>query len=493
MSDQPHPLWSLHLFGLADRRLDLVLTVLLLVVVVASRAIAFPATIWEQDEAVFAASVLDFDATDNRPHPPWFPLWIGMGKLVHSLGVGPARALQLVSFVFSVWILFPLTAMWSPVVGRRPAVGATVLFLVAPGPWFFSGRAFCGTTATALLVAALALWLQAENRPDWLTAGSIFGSLAVLVRPQFAPAIIGVSLMIGGRIPVRQRRRLFATLMIPLGLGVLALIIAAGGVAPLWSAVEIHSDYHFSRLDEAVHGFAGSGLSRSLGHPALAVAWLVLFHIGMIRVVRQGRWKGISPILIGALLPLMVVIYGLSNPAHARYALPILALTCGLVALGLERVFRKWFGIALVGSVLVAAWLIGPTMVAYRSAVSPPIAALDAAFAEATARRGVVVADRTLHSFFTLRRLERPSATLVLFDHMLKLGHVPPPPPEEAVFVFDAGHGDLLTSGQNQTQFSCAIPLVSTLAQDRYLELTVASGATLRGNASARDPLTLID
>lgn len=493
MSDKPNPLGSLHLFGLADRRLDLMLTVLLIVVVVASRLIAFPATIWEQDEAVFAAAVLDFDATDNRPHPPWFPLWIGMGKLIHLAGVGPAKSLQLVSFVFSVWIFFPLTAMWSPVVGRRAAVGATVLFLVAPGPWFFSGRAFCGTTATALLVAALAFWLQAENRSNWLTAGSIFGSLAVLIRPQFAPAIIGVSLMIWGRIPVRQRRRFYATLMIPLGLGALALIIAAGGVAPLWSAMGIHSDYHFSRLDEAVHGFAGSGLSRSLGHPALAVAWLVLFHIGMIRVLRQGRWKENSPILIGALLPLMVVIYGLSNPAHARYALPILALTCGLVAVGLDVVFRRFAWLAIGTTVVVASAMITPQLVAYRSATSPPIAAIEEAILEAKLSNGVVVADRKLHAFFVVRRLARSTTVPILFDHMIELGHVPPPPAERTVYVYDLANTDLMESSVRSRAFTCTIPLVRTLGQDRYLDLRVAMGAQLRGHPKADGPLILID
>ena len=479
MSGHPHPLGSLRLFGFADRRLDLALTVLLLAVVLAGRIVAFPISIWEQDEAVFAAGVLDFDATDNRTHPPWFPLWIGMGKLVHLTGIGPATALQLISFVFSVWMIFPLTAMWSPVVGRRLAVGASLLFLVAPGPWFLSGRAFCGTTATALLVASLAFWLQAAGRPQWLAAGSVTAALAVLVRPHFLPAVLGAMLILALRTSARHRRLLVAALVVPLCLGGAALIVSAGGVSPLWSALEGHAQYHFSRLDEAVRGLAGSGLSRALGHPTLTVAWLVLFHIGMIRVFRQGRWKEISPILIGALLPLMVVIYGLSNPAHARYAIPVLALTGGLVALGLERILRKWSWIAIAGSVIIATGVVGPQLVAYRSTVSPPVAALDDVFTEAKSRRGVVVADRTLHAFFTLRRLERPSATPVLFNHMIELGHVPPPPPEQTVFVFDAGHGEWLRSAENRRRFSCSIPLVRMLAQDRLLDLTVATGARL--------------
>ncbi len=493
MSDQPNPLGSLRLFGLADRRLDLTLTVLLIVVVVASRVISFPASIWEQDEAVFAAAVLDFDATDNRPHPPWFPLWIGLGKTVHLLGIDAATSLQLLSCAFSVWILFPLTALWSKVLPQPVAVGSAVLFLAAPGPWFLSGRAFTGTTATALLVAALALWLQARDRPRWLAVGSIVASLAVLVRPHFLPAVLGAMLMIGARVSGRDRWRLLAAFLVPLLVGGIVFLVSSVGPGPLWSALETHGEYHFSRLHETVGGFEALGLSRSLGHPAVAVGWLVLFFIGMIRLIRTGHWREISPILLGALTPILLVVHLLSNPAHSRYAVPLLALTSGLVASGLITLFRRWAVVAIEMTTILATTLTVPQLIQYRSAISPPVAAIDEAFIQAQLRNGVVVADRTLHAFFVFRRLATPTTTPVLFDHMIELAHVPPPPREVTVFVFDAGHGDLLVTSENTRRLSCSIPLVVTLAQDRYLKLTIASGAMLRGDAGAQGPLILID
>ncbi len=493
MSDHPNPLGDLRLFGLTDRRRDLVLTVLLIAVILTGRLLVFPASIWEQDEAAFAAAILDFDATDNRPHPPWFPLWIGFGKLVHLVGAGPAESLRIVSLVFSVWMIFPLTAMWSPLVGRGLAIGASLLFLVAPGPSFFSGRAFSGTTATALLVAALAFWLQARDRPRWLAAGSILASTAILVRPQFLPVAVGAMLVVGIRIPAKQRLRMLAAFVTPLCVGALILIAVSDGVVPLWSALTTHGEYHFSRLEEAPHGLAESGLSRSLGHPAVAVGWLILFHIGMIRLIRAGRWRAISPILIGALLPLLVVIHGFSNPAHARYAVPMLALTSGFVALGLNVIFGRRVWIAIAAAAVAATALTGPQLVAYRSTVSPAPAAIEEALVEAEHRRGVVVADRTLRAFFTLRRLERPLGVPVLFDHMIELGHVPPPPPEQTVYIFDAGRGTLLNSSERERRFACTIPLVEALSQNRFIDLRVASGASLKGSEQAKGPLVLID
>jgi hypothetical protein len=493
MSDQPHPLGSLHLFGLADRRLDLMLTVLLVVVVVSSRGIAFPATIWEQDEAVFAAAVLDFEATDNRPHPPWFPLWIGMGKLVHLVGAGPAKALQMVSFFFSVWIIFPLTALWSTAIPRQLAVGSAILFVITPGAWLFSGRAFSGTAATALLVAGLAFWLQDEHRPRWLAAGSVCGGLAILVRPHFLPAVVVTLLMIARRVPSRHRRLLVAALVVPVALGGIALIVRAGGIAPLWSALDTHAQYHFSRLDEASLGFSGSGLSRSLGRPSIAACWLILLCIGTVHMIRQRRWSRISPILLGALTPILLVIYGLSNPAHARYFIPVLALTSGIVAFGLNVVFRRWTWAAIATTACAATVLTIPQLMVYRSAISPPLAALEEGLVEAKYRKGVVVADRTLHPFFTLRRLERPIGVPVVFDHMIELGHAPPPPPEKTVYVFDAGRGVLLISSEREQRFVCGIPLVVTLGQDRFIDLRVAYGASLQGNQRSHGPLILID
>ncbi len=469
------------------------LTVLLIVVVVASRMIAFPISIWEQDEAVFAAGVLDFEPTDNRPHPPWFPLWIGMGKLVHLAGIGPAMALQVISFAFSVWMIFPLTAMWSPVVGRGLAVGASLLFLVAPGPWFFSGRAFCGTTATALLVASLAFWIQAGDRPRWLVAGSITAALAVLVRPHFLPAVLGAMLVIAYRVPGRDRWRMVVALVAPLLAGGLVFVVCSGGFTPLLSALETHSEYHFSRLGEATYGLAGSGLSKSLGHPAIAVAWMILFHIGMIRLIRTGHWKEISPILLGALTPILLVVHLLSNPAHSRYAIPLLALTSGLVALGLTTLFRRWAVVVIGVTTILAATLTVPQLISYRSVISPPVAAIDEAFIQARLQNGVVVADRTLHAFFVLRRLARPTTTPVLFDHMLEFGHSPPPPPERTVYVFDPVNGTLMETSARQRIISCSVPLVRTLGQDRYLDLHVAVEARLVGHPDADGPLILID
>ena len=102
MSDHPNPLGDLRLFGLTDRRRDLVLTVLLIAVILTGRLLVFPASIWEQDEAAIAAANRNFDPTDNRPHPPWYPHLNGFRKLVHHDAARPPHSIPLVSHVYTV-------------------------------------------------------------------------------------------------------------------------------------------------------------------------------------------------------------------------------------------------------------------------------------------------------------------------------------------------------------------------------------------------------
>lgn len=55
-----------------------------------------------------------------------------LGKTVTSFGVEAAASLRFLSAFFSVWMVFPLVAMWSLLLGKRLAVCAALLFLFLP-------------------------------------------------------------------------------------------------------------------------------------------------------------------------------------------------------------------------------------------------------------------------------------------------------------------------------------------------------------------------
>ncbi len=487
----PDPLGTARLLGLRRRRLDLLLTTALLGLVVASRVAALPAGVWEQDEAYLACAVVRLDVAANHPHPPWFPLFVALGKVVHAVGVPPVRSLQLVSLAAGTWMLFPLVSLWSLLLDRRLAVASAVLYLAAPGAWLLAGRAFSGTTATAALVAALAWWLRPGFGRRDAVLGSLAAAAAVLVRPQLTLPVAATVLCLAltRRAP---RLALLGPLAAAVGLAAGLLALAAGPRA-LGAALTEHAAYHLGHLPEASWSFARSGLARALLEPAAAAAWTALAVAGFALLLGSRHRTTAALLVGGALVPLVVVVWGLSNPAHVRYALPLLALTSGAVVKALAALPGRTVAVALTAAVAASVVAVSPALATYRRAPSPPVAALRQATAEVEESGGVLVVDRTLVAFVDLEEMVGNMDVPVLFDHLVEDGSVPPPPPELAVAVFDDGRDALLHGSGRRRIFSCTPGPLRRLSQDRFMDVTVADDPILVDRSLGAGPLVVLE
>jgi len=467
---------SLRLLGLEPRWLDRMVTILILAALLGSRLLVFPASIWEQDEAYFAAAVVDFDPTNNQPHPPWFPLWILLGKAA-SLVVGePAAALCWVSLLASVWAVFPLSALWSLLLRRRLAVASALLFVLLPGPWLLSARAFTATTASALLALALtALW---QRRP---VTGSLAAAACLLVRPHLGVAVVPLvaAAVLRARNPGERLR--IAVPMASAVAGTGAWVAgAAGGPAALAAALRDHAGLHFGQLQDLAYTFADSGLARALVMPSLAALWVGLGAWGTVLVLRShSRPAAAVPLIAYVLLPMAILVFALSNPTHVRYTVPLLACSSGLVMAGAASILRSWVALALTAVVAASCWQVLPVAHQYRTMTSPALGAVAHAFALARERGSVVVADRTLVSFIRLETERRPFQGTLLWTYQIEQGETAPPPDWATVFVFDADHDAILASTRTRRTFRCDTPLLRRLGQDRFLDVTVAEGASL--------------
>jgi len=462
------------------RRLGLALTIIIFAVVCMSRAAVFPASIWEQDEAYFAAAVVEIDISDSSPHPPFFPLWIGLGKVLHLSGFEPASSLQVASAVLGSWMFLPLVVLWSRFMRPALATAAAALGLAVPGVWLLSGRAFSGTAATAFLVMALACWTRADPGRRWVAAGSLAAGLAVLIRPHFGLVVAVLMLVMLARFPRRQWLALIAPAVGVTIAGATAFVIAAGGSSAVTAALSRHAALHFGALPTAGRGLLDSGLVQVLGHPIAAVAWCGLAIWGASVALRSTAQRGASLPVIAALISVLVLVFGLSNPGHPRYAVPLVILSCGFVVIGIDRVLsERWVPVAVAAAVVGAAVVVLPAATTYRRVESPPLRALAHADWLATQRECVVVVDRSLHSFVLYREATGASSAPTIFDHLLEQGTSPPPPVSRAVMVFDGDHGELLIASESQQTFTCRQEVLRRLAQDRFLDVTVADGATL--------------
>jgi len=472
----PHPVITLRLLGLEPRWLDWTLTILIVAVLLVSRLLVFPASIWEQDEAYFASAVVDFDPTNNQPHPPWFPLWILLGKAATLVVGDPAAALCWVSLLASVWAVFPITALWSLLLRRRLAAASALLFLLLPGPWLLSARAFTATTASALLALAFAaLW---QRRP---VTGSLAAGACLLVRPHLAVAVVPlvVAAMLRARDPGERLRTVVPIVTLVAGAGAW-VAAAAGGPKALIGALRDHAGLHFGQLQDFAYTFADSGLARALVTSSLAALWIGLGAWGTVLVLRSRcRPDAAVPLVACVLLPLAILVFALSNPTHVRYTIPLLACSSGLVVAGAASILRFWVALEATAAVVASCWQVLPVTPQYRRMTSPAIDAVAYAFALAREHGSVVVADRTLVSFIRVETVQRPFSGTVLWAYQIEQGETAPPPHWATVFVFDASHDAILATARARRTFSCDTPLLRRLGQDRFLDVTVAEGAEL--------------
>ena len=119
---------GLLLFGLPNRALDAVATVIVASALVVSRFGFLANGPWEWDETLFARGILHFELAAHFPHPPGFPGWLAIGHLLTPLTGDPLLALQLASAAFSVAALWALAAIGRQVAsppdrGERPQSG----------------------------------------------------------------------------------------------------------------------------------------------------------------------------------------------------------------------------------------------------------------------------------------------------------------------------------------------------------------------------------
>ena len=167
-----------------------------------TRVFAASRTMWEWDEALFAAAVRDYDLMDHTPHPPGFPLFIGLAKLVHLVVDSEFRALQMVTVAGAI-ALFPAVFFLARSLrfAFRTAFLGALLFAFFPTEWFFGGTAFSDVPALALALGGCAALIRGESDRRAFFLGTVLVALSVAIRPQnvllaIAPGIFATGRMI---------------------------------------------------------------------------------------------------------------------------------------------------------------------------------------------------------------------------------------------------------------------------------------------------------
>ena len=100
------------------------------------RALTLPRSLWEMDEVLFVRAIQRFDPLRHHPHPPGYPLVVGLGKLLDLAFHDPFASLVALSLISSLVGYWALVAAFRRIAGGadadRIAVVGALLFQLSP-------------------------------------------------------------------------------------------------------------------------------------------------------------------------------------------------------------------------------------------------------------------------------------------------------------------------------------------------------------------------
>lgn len=402
-----------------------------LVAVALARLLALPRSPGEWDELLFVRGVESFQPLAHRPHPPGYPLLIGLGKEAAWLFGDPFRGLVWLSVVASLVGHAALVSALSGPPDERGAraasavhgaVAGALLFSLSPSMLVHGAMALSDAPALCFVALALAFSVGLTSRPSTVCAALCGGSAAAAVgcRPQLAVAVVPmlvVALWLVGSRGQRQEPRALRRALFGAGLAGFAavtlawlvpLVRACGGLEGLLSLLRRQAGLvaaHDAALARA-HGTAVDLLVRFVLDPWgprwASVAVLGLAMVGGYAVAR-GRLSWMAPLLLFGMTDLAFALAVMNPDEGPRYALPAMMAVAALAGLGGAAVAPLLRARAL-GPVALAALLGGfvaftaPVLRQRAGADSPPVRA--AAWARGHLPPGALVLyDRQLESF----------------------------------------------------------------------------------------------
>ena len=233
---------------------------------------------WDHDSIQFALGVERYDFAAHHPHPPGYPLWIGLLKALAALGIDPLYGMVglavLGGMLGSAWMVL-LVGRLLPEGGLGPGLFAAALFAFNPLLWFYGELPLIYALEGGLtVVLAWAAVRMEEGRGPFLVACGLF-ALAGGLRQ--STMVLLAPLLLFGIWRTWRRGRLTPGLFFGgAGLGALVvaswfvpLCLAAGG----YGAYRRISGEHFSTLLPQTSILYGAGWGALAHNVEVLVKW----------------------------------------------------------------------------------------------------------------------------------------------------------------------------------------------------------------------------
>ena len=332
------------------------------------------------DSINFALGLRDFDVAQHQPHPPGYPLYIGIGRVALGLvrlalprvqpSTAEALALALLSAlagavaVVCLGVIFSALDRLSVAPARRLWWWATALTVAAPLFWISGVRPMSDLPGLALALLSLALMVGADTRASML-AGALVAGLAAGVRVQTALVTLpALAFLMWTR---RESPRAILQAVSALAVGGLTwavpLLWLSGGLSGYLAALGSQAGEDFAWVDmlwaNPTPRRIATALTDSFVRPwssngVAAVVGLLAF-VGLL-VEARGKRRALA-LLFVAFGPYALFHLLLQETSHVRYALPLIPPVAWLASRALVQVGRigSMFAFVIVAVCLVDA------------------------------------------------------------------------------------------------------------------------------------------
>lgn len=414
----------------------------------ATRFLAMARSLWDWDEALFCLGMRSYDVTAHHPHPPGFPVYIALGRIVRTVIHSDFRALQAVNLIAGM-LVFPAIFFLAREL-RLPFVTATVagaLCAFFPNVWFFGGGAFSDIPSLVLVVFAVAFLFRGCRDANAYLIGAALLALAAGIRPQnFLIGLAPGALATWYRARAAWRDMVFAALVgaITVGVAFGGAMAATGGYKPYLDAAKEHGEY-ITRVDSF----------RSPGRPplwhlfdrffikqyqSLALSFITsIFVVIAIAAAIASRdraigWLALSFGPFAVLAWMMLDRYSIN-----RFSIGYCPLFAILAADGIARLTRAWpRAEPLVGGALIASFFIWtlPALATVRNTVAPSVLAVEAVSQHLDSRTDQLYVARDMDPFFQYLLPDYP------FVHVLDKRALPLSTASPRVWILAEADGD---------------------------------------------------
>ena len=365
-----------------------------LAAVAAVRLLTLPRSLWEWDEVLFIRGIARFDPLHHSPHPPGYPLLIGLGKAITWITGDPFTSLVALGVISSCVGFAALATAFGSFAGggeegERAGVIGALLFCFSPAMLVYGPLALSDAPALmflALSLAAAGRLIETRGATAPAAALGLFASAAIGCRPQLALAVLpmlAVALVLAGSrkawgVAVGSFTALSLAWFVPL----LTAVGGPSGFVPFLSrqaAFVVEYDTNASRAGMSWVGVAKRFLAHPWGDRWLSFPVLALAGTGVAVAVAR-RFRSALPLAVLAGVELTFALSVMNAQDAVRYALPGLlgiAFAAGVGAQALAGRLRVPAA-ALVAAGLFAAGSVRyaqPLLAARTRTLSPPVQA----------------------------------------------------------------------------------------------------------------------